>query len=100
MKNKGTKFDTGKLRWDLLPIEQIESVVKVITDGAKVYGDNNWKEVENAKERYFAALMRHIVKWRKGEILDKDTKSPHLAHALCNLIFLLEFEKEANERTL
>jgi hypothetical protein len=90
----GTKYDGTKLRWDLLPLDTIEDVVKVLTFGANKYGANNWKEVNNAKERYFAALMRHIVAWRLDEKTDSESGISHIAHAICNLIFLDWFDNE------
>ena len=39
---KGLKLDFDKLRWDLLPIECVEEIVRVLTFGAKKYDDNNW----------------------------------------------------------
>ena len=87
---EGNKNDAGKLRWDLLSVDAIESVVKILTQGAKEYGEYNWKKVKNFNNRYYAALMRHIISWRKGELVDKKSGHPHLAHAVCNLIFLLE----------
>lgn len=94
---QGKKYDSGKLRWDLLPYEEVEEVVAVLTTGAIKYGDENWKYVENAKERYFAACMRHIVRWKEGEKIDKETAHSHLAHAICNLLFLMYFDKEKNK---
>lgn len=93
----GGKNDTGKARWDLLPLGLIEDAVRVLTHGAVKYGEHNWKSVENGKERYYAALMRHIAAYRRGELADPDTKLSHLAHAICNLIFLYEFEADALE---
>jgi hypothetical protein len=89
---KGLKFDNDKPRWDLLPLKPIEDIVKVLTFGAKKYGPDNWRQVENAKDRYFAALMRHLVAWRAGEKIDSESSMPHIAHALCNLVFLYELE--------
>jgi hypothetical protein len=86
----GQKFDSDKLRWDLLPMRPIEDAIKVLTFGASKYGPNNWRYVEEAKERYFAALMRHIAAYRKGESLDPESGLSHLAHAMCNIIFLTE----------
>jgi hypothetical protein len=88
--NDGKKYDTSKPRWDLLPLELIEKTVDVLTFGAKKYGPNNWQSVDNANERYYAALMRHITAWRKGELNDPETGISHLAHATCNLLFLYE----------
>lgn len=91
---EGLKYDEGKARWDLLPIEPIEEIVKVLTFGSIKYDDNSWQKLENGKERYFAALMRHIAAWKKGEKKAKDSGIHHLAHAACNLVFLLWLEKE------
>jgi hypothetical protein len=88
MSGEGLKYDTGKLRWDLLPIECIEDIVKILTFGADKYGPNNWQDVTPFEERYYAALMRHIVAWRKGEKIDPESGMSHLAHALCNVVFL------------
>jgi len=85
---KGVKYDSGKPRWSLLPLDAIEWVVKVLTIAAKEkYEDDNWKKVDNSIIRYQDALWRHIAAHKKGEWLDKEDKMPHLAHALCCLIF-------------
>ena len=94
----GRKYDNGKLRWDLLPWNEVEEIVKVVTYGANKYGDNNWKELENAKRRYSAALIRHFVAWyAKGEKLDSESGLHHLAHLACNTLFLLYFEKKGRK---
>ena len=90
----GLKYDQEKLRWDLLPIEVIEEVVKVLTMGAKKYKDNNWQLVENGNERYYAAAMRHITEWRKGNKVDEESDLNHLSHAMCNLVFLMWLDKQ------
>jgi len=84
---KGMKFDKGKDRWDLVPIDEFKEVVEVITYGANKYNDSNWKKI--SKERYFAALMRHIVAWRQGELTDKESGKLHLAHAISNALFIM-----------
>jgi hypothetical protein len=89
----GKKFDTGKLRWDLIPIEYVEDVVKVLTFGAAKYGANNWQKVEDGLSRYYAALMRHIVAWKRGETDDPESNLPHLAHAMCNILFIQWIEE-------
>lgn len=86
------KQDAGKPRWDLLPIRPIEEVVEVLTEGAAKYSENGWQKVKNARERYFAALMRHIVAWREGQTCDLESGKSHLIHAICNLLFLYHFD--------
>jgi len=87
--NLGKKFDTDKLRYDLIPPETIEELAKVLTHGAKKYAPDNWKNVEPFNDRYYSALMRHLEAWRKGEMIDPESGLNHLSHALTNVTFLL-----------
>lgn len=93
-KTLGVKDDSLKLRYDLLPPFAIEKVVKILTFGAEKYAPDNWKHVDHWKERYTAALMRHLEAYRKGESVDPESGESHLAHLLCCGIFLLEKELE------
>jgi hypothetical protein len=86
----GTKFDQGKLRWDLVPPE-FEEVVKVLTYGATKYSDRNW-ELGMAYGRLIAASLRHLWSWIKGERTDPETGIHHLAHCCCDVLFLLTYE--------
>ena len=83
------KFDGDKLSWDLLPIEPIERVVEILTYGAKKYAPESWQSVRPFSRRYYAAAMRHLSAWRQGEIVDEESGLDHLAHAACNLLFLM-----------
>jgi hypothetical protein len=85
----GHKYDTGKLRYDLIPEEVTEQLARILTFGSAKYADNNWKFLRPFKSRYFAALMRHIAAWRGGEDVDKESGELHLSHALACLSFLL-----------
>jgi hypothetical protein len=97
----GTKFDQGKLRWDLVPPE-FEEVVKVLTYGATKYADRNWEQ-GMAYGRLIAATLRHLWSWIKGERTDPETGIHHLAHCCCDVLFLLTYEqrgmKEFDDRT-
>ena len=93
----GRKDDEGKLRWDLVPWRELEDVVGVLTYGEDKYGAHNWKTVASAQDRYFAAALRHLSDWRRGEKLDPESDLPHLAHAACSLLFLAWFDNRAEE---
>ena len=91
----GTKYDSGKLRYDLYPTDAYEGCTKVLTFGANKYSPNNWKLVEDAKNRYYAALMRHLIAQKEhidgggaGLLLDDESGLPHLDHAQCCLVFM------------
>lgn len=91
----GRKDDKDKLRFDLLPFEQVAEVVAVLTTGAKRYGDDNWKFVPRAEQRYLAAALRHIFAAATGERSDPDDGYSHLAHAVCCLLFMMWLEGQA-----
>lgn len=83
----------GKLRWDLLPLAEIEDIVRVYTVGAEKYKADSWKNIPEGFERYRAALLRHMVAYMKGDRFDKDTGAMHLAQVCWNAIALLYYDK-------
>jgi hypothetical protein len=88
----GRKFDSGKLRVDLLPSDALFEVAKVLTFGAGKYGEHNWRQgIEWS--RVYAAAQRHMMKWNAGQTCDEETGINHLAHACANLLFLLTYSK-------
>lgn len=91
------KFDTSKLRYDLIPTSTTKALAQVLTYGAKKYKPNNWQNVDDP-DRYVAALYRHLEAWRDGEKVDKESGLHHLAHALTNVAFLLHLDKPTKRR--
>jgi len=95
------KADSGKLQWSLLPFAEVEEVVKVLMKGASKYSPDNWKKCDNTK-RYEDALMRHVVAYIKGNKIDEVSQGgdglSHLAHAICNCLFLMWFDNQKEER--
>lgn len=79
----------GKPRWELIPLDAVEEIVKVYTMGADKYAPNAWKGIPDAYDRYKAALLRHITAYDRGERLDKESGLSHLAHAAWNAIAIL-----------
>lgn len=84
----GTKDDAGKPRMDLLPFDALTEVAHVLTFGAKKYGDRNWHGL--SVSRLFAAALRHLWAWWRGEDNDEETGRSHLAHAACCVLMALE----------
>ena len=92
--SSGRKDDQSKPRWDLLPWKAASAIVDVLTFGALKYTPGNWRLVPDARDRYLAALLRHVSAWADGERMDPESGLHHLAHAGCCLVFLLEAELE------
>lgn len=101
---KGKKYDGGKPMIGTLirvfPLA-LEAIGDVIEFGTRKYPKpDNWKKVEGAKFRYQDSLMRHMVKFYKGDELDEETGKPHLAHMAWNALAILELylmEKRAEK---
>lgn len=89
---QGQKHDSDKPRYELLPPVAIDEMAKVMTFGAEKYAPDNWRHVDNAVERYRAALLRHSFAMLRGEKIDPETGLPHAAHAMCCAAFLVEVD--------
>jgi hypothetical protein len=82
----------SKPRLELLPGAALEQIAEVLTYGAAKYDANNW--CRGARwGRYYAALLRHLFAWWRGEDRDAETGMSHLAHAGCCLLFLMEYQR-------
>lgn len=88
MENDGKKYDCGKVRMDLIPLDVVENIGKVLTYGAQKYSDNSWQNLPDFWKRYKAALLRHLTAIDKGELIDPESGLPHIDHVLCNTVFL------------
>lgn len=89
----GRKDDFGKQRYDLIPFNALAQVVAVLTKGAEKYAPENWRLVDGWRWRYLGAALRHVAAFMRGEKLDPEWCLPHLAHAICCLMFALELDK-------
>lgn len=96
-KPKGLKYDSGKLRYSLIPPIALTAIASVLTFGAKKYAPNNWQLVNNAEERYIDALYRHLEAHRSGERIDPESLMPHLWHVITNVAFLIFFDQQNNK---
>lgn len=94
MTKEALRYDTGKTNWSLMPFEAIEEINKVLEFGAGKYAEWNFSENGGMKwSRIINSCLRHIFSWMRGEDNDKESGLPHLAHAGCNILFLLYYIK-------
>ena len=90
---KDFKHDKGKLFVSLVDPFYIEDIAKVLTFGAEKYSKNSWQTLEDAETRYKDALLRHLLAYLKGELIDAESGLTHLAHIGTNVMFLSHFER-------
>ena len=91
------KLDLGKLQHSLIDPEFIRGLAEVMTYGAEKYSADSWKTIPDAKERYENAMLRHINAWQRGSKADAESEIHHLLHASVNAMFLMWFERNADD---
>ena len=85
------KLDQGKPDLSYLmdaPIA-MTGLARVMTMGAKKYSRDNWKLYDD-ENRLVAALLRHLMAWKGGELMDPESGESHLSHVLANAVMLAE----------
>ena len=90
-------YKDHKLRWDLLPLAEIEDIVRVYTAGADKYGPNMWQGLPDGYNRYKGAMLRHLMEYEKGNPVDEETGCLHLAQVAWNAIAMLYCSKQSKE---
>lgn len=62
-------LDDDKLRWDLMPIEQMSDVCLQYTLWMKKYWENNWHQArwKVAINRFKQSARRHFLAWQSGQ---------------------------------
>lgn len=96
-KERGVKHDFSKPQMSLLPLKDLEGVVRVLEFGMKKYARGDWKFVPDGGMRYFDAGMRHLAELSDPTDiedlarLDQESVLPHIDHAICSLIFARHF---------
>ena len=83
------KNDSGKTEFHHMPLEALEQVSSVFMFGASKYQEYNYRGGFKYS-RLFNASLRHLFAFWKGENNDKESGLPHLAHAVCCILMLLQ----------
>lgn len=94
MADKSLKTDQNKNRLDLVEPAFVNTLGWVLTHGATKYAAYDWRKLDNeeGKARVRAALERHWLAYKSGEVYDPETGLPHLLHIGCNTMFLHYFD--------
>lgn len=87
----GLRYDEGKNRLELIPVEWIWGLGDVLTQGAKKYADRNWEQ-GMLWSKMVGCALRHTFKFVIGERYDAETGCHHLAMAAWNLLALMSYD--------
>ena len=81
----------GKPRLSLIAPEALLALGRVLTYGAAKYRPHNWRGGMPWSE-IADALLRHVTAFLGGEDRDPESGELHMAHALCNAMFLVAYQ--------
>jgi Domain of unknown function (DUF5664) len=87
----GTKHDAGKVPLELLDRKALDELARVLDFGQRKYAADNWRAGLSYR-RLIGATLRHVTAIMDGEDNDPETGLKHAAHAMCELMFLLNFQ--------
>ena len=97
--DEGMKYDSGKPRIAEMVVDfrvPLLELCKTWEFGTNKYSKSNWKLVDNGKDRYTNAMIRHLI--QEDEFpYDNESKLLHASHvafnALARLYFILQEPK-------
>ena len=87
---RGLRYNTDKLRYDLIPPLANRECAKVWTEALGKYPEGNWEKGMPWTE-VIASAMRHLEAIRMGEDIDAESGLLHAAHLQCNAAMLTEY---------
>ena len=89
-KVRGLRYNSDKLRYDLIPPLANRECAKVWTESLGKYPENNWEKGMLWTE-VIASAIRHLEAIRMGEDIDAESGLLHSAHLQCNAQMLTEY---------
>lgn len=104
IQERAKRYNKGKPPLDLLPLDLLTGLSRVLEYGEGKYGRNNWRKGAPAKEQV-ASMLRHLqpimeaLNADRGPdfLIDNESGLPHVDHILFNVISLrLALEAEHN----
>lgn len=62
-------IQTGKPRYDLIPLKPLKRLAELYARGAEKYGDENWTLANSEEElkRFRGSALRHMYQWLEGD---------------------------------
>lgn len=78
--------DADEHRFDLIPQRMLERAARVMHRGQTKYGAHNWE-----KGFSWSSIINHLLRHAFLYLIGDRTED-HLAHMVCNLGFLIEYE--------
>ncbi len=87
---QGLRYNKGKPRMSLIDSYAMEQLAWVLTKGAIKYAPHNWRKGLKISE-CLDSMQRHINAYNNPHMEDNDPETglSHMAHVMCNAMFIL-----------
>lgn len=94
---QGIKHDKGKPELSLIDQGFLFEMGRILTEGAKRYGRNNWRLLDS--ERTYNAALRHAHKCTETELIEnnEDFGGSHETYAAIELMFTYCIKRDKKE---
>jgi len=93
LSSNNREYSFSNLPWDAL-----EQVCRVFQYGCTKYPRDNYKIAPGLPlESYIQSMWRHSVEYLKGNLVDEESKLPHLSHVAANCFMYLWTQKTYHE---
>lgn len=87
-------FYLGKTRQEVSWTPSALALISAVLNfGALKYERNNWRKGMPIAS-VIDSMGRHLEAMQAGVLLDDESGLPHLGHALCNAMFIIEYNKD------
>lgn len=98
MKGVARRDNSHKPQMDyvLMFPKALQAVARVCEHGGRKYGKGNFKLGGKPNDEYYGCAMRHLFKAYEGQDFDDQSGGLHIAHAIWNLMALLELNWEGD----
>lgn len=81
----GLRYNSGKLRVDLIPASFVVALAQVFSQGARKYENDNWKKGLSLRDT-LGCCERHLIRLKQGEQFDPETGCHHGAMVAWNAL--------------
>lgn len=87
MTKQADRYNDSKPQLSYIPLDFLSDAARVLEFGSRKYSRNNFR-LGMTTNSLLDSLLRHVAALQSGEEIDSESGLPHVAHILCNAIFM------------